>query len=262
MLMARVTALLRKELTDIRQHPGIFLPAALTGLIALVMPFVVAIVIPAVAGEPLADVAAGLGEEWRGGLDSEGRAQAWVFQQFLILLSLSPISASMSVAAWSIVGEKQARTLEPLLTTPLTTFELLAAKALSALLPGVAFSMAMFAAYVGGIAVAARPGVAGTLLTREPLALMFVLAPLAALAALQLAICMSSRTNDPRSAQQLGAVILLPLAALLILQLMGAVRLGASAILLMAAALVLINALLARAAILLFDRESILTRWK
>ena len=138
--MTRVTALLRKELTDIRQHPGIFLPAALTGLLALVMPFVVAIVIPVVAGEPLADVATGLGEQLRGGLDSEGRAQAWVFQEFLILLSLSPISASMSVAAWSIVGEKQARTLEPLLATPLTTFELLAAKALSALLPGVAFS--------------------------------------------------------------------------------------------------------------------------
>ena len=258
--MSRVTALLRKELTDIRQHPGIFLPATLTGLIALVMPFIIAIVIPAVAGEPLADLATGLAEH--SGLDSEGRAQAWLFQQFLILLSLSPIAASMSVAAWSIVGEKQARTLEPLLATPLTTFELLAAKALSALLPGIAFSAAMFAAYVAGIAVAARPGVAGTLITPEPLALMFVLAPLAALAALQLAICMSSRTNDPRSAQQLGALIILPLAAVLILQLMGAVRLGSSAILLMAAGLVLINALLARAAILLFDRESILTRWK
>jgi ABC-2 type transport system permease protein len=260
--MSRVTALLRKELTDIRQHPGIFLPATLTGLIALLMPFVIAIVIPAVAGEPLADVASALEDQPGSGLDSEGGAQSWIFQQFLILLALSPISASMSVAAWSIVGEKQARTLEPLLATPLTTFELLAAKALSALLPGIAFSTVMFAAYVASIAVVARPGVAATLLTPEPLTLMFVLAPLAALAALQLAICMSSRTNDPRSAQQLGALVILPLAALLILQLMGAVRLGTSVILLIAAALVLINALLARAAILLFDRESILTRWK
>ena len=41
----------------------------------------------------------------------------------------------MSVASDSIIGEKQARTLEPLLATPITTFELLAAKILGALLP-------------------------------------------------------------------------------------------------------------------------------
>ena len=34
----------------------------------------------------------------------------------------------MSVAAHSVIGEKQARTLEPLLATPLKTSELLAAK--------------------------------------------------------------------------------------------------------------------------------------
>ena len=43
----------------------------------------------------------------------------------------------MSVAAYSVIGEKQARTLEPLLATPITTFELLAAKVLGALLPAL-----------------------------------------------------------------------------------------------------------------------------
>src|SRR5688500_6647672 len=114
-----------------------------------------------------------------------GTVQAWLFRQFLLLLTLSPVAAAMSVAASSIVGEKPGRTLEPLLATPLTTFELLAAKTLSALLPALALQLVMSALYVAGIAVTAAPGVAGTLLTPEPLLVMLVVVPLAALAALQ-----------------------------------------------------------------------------
>lgn len=256
--MTRISTLLVKELIDIRHHPSIFLPAVLTGILGLVMPFVIAVGIPAATGEPLA----GTADVVRGGLDPEAIEQAWIFQQFLILLTLSPTAAAMSVAAWSIVGEKQARTLEPLLATPLTTFELLAAKAMSALLPAIGLSTVMFGLYVAAIAGFARPGVAATLLTPVPIAVAFVLAPLSALAALQLTICMSSRTNDPRSAQQVGAFILLPLSALLILQLMGAVKLGGAILLTLTGVLVVANAVLARLAILLFDRESILTRWK
>ena len=41
----------------------------------------------------------------------------------------------LSAAAHAVVGEKQARTLEPLLATPITTVELLVAKVLGALVP-------------------------------------------------------------------------------------------------------------------------------
>ena len=68
-------------------------------------------------------------------LDPEGAIQAMIFQQFLILLVLTPVAGAMSVAAYAVVGEKQARTLEPLLATPITTFELLVAKVLGALVP-------------------------------------------------------------------------------------------------------------------------------
>ena len=59
--------------------------------------------------------------------------QLFLFQQFLMLFLLTPITGAMALAAHAIVGEKQARTLEPLLATPITTFELLAAKVLGAL---------------------------------------------------------------------------------------------------------------------------------
>ena len=266
--MRRTLALLAKEAAELRRNPGIFVPAIITGLAAQVIPFAVAVLIPLVTGERLADssdfeVAVELyaAQPSTRHLDPEAAVQAWIFQQFLLLLALSPVAASMSVAAASVVSEKVARTLEPLLATPITTFELLAAKTLGAFIPALVLTAAMFAIYVAGIAAFARPGVAGVLLAPQPLVVMFLLGPLAALAALQLAVCMSSRTNDPRSAQQMGALVVLPLAALLVMQLLGAVTLTMRGLLVIAAALVLVNVVLTAVGVRVFDRESILTKW-
>ena len=67
-----------------------------------------------------------------------------------------------------------------------------------------------------GIAILAGAGVARSAADAAAAALMFLLGPLAALAALQLAVLVSSRVNDARSAQQMGALIILPMAGLLV----------------------------------------------
>lgn len=267
--MTRVRALLAKEFADLRHNPGVFLPALLTAAISMAIPFFVAVVIPAWTGERLSDssdlrVAVEMyrSQPLMRSLDPEAMVQAWVFQQFLPLLVLAPVAGSMSVAAFSVIGEKQARTLEPLLATPITTFELLTAKVLASLLPAIGLTLLTFGLYLAGTATIARPGVFWILLTPRSLAVVFLLGPLAALAALQLAVCVSSRVNDPRSAQQIGALIILPLAALLVTQLTGAVTLTLPVIVTMSIGLAILNAALMRFGIALFDRESILTRWK
>ena len=267
--MTRVLALLGKDFADLRQNPGLFVPALIVAAAGIVMPFFVAIIVPYMAGERLADssdfeVALEMYRQQPGtrALDPEGAIQAWLFQQFLVMLMLAPTAASMSIAAYSVIGEKQARTLEPLLATPLTTLELLLAKVLAAFVPTLVLSIGCFAVYVGAIALFARPGVFTALLTGRSLAVMFVLGPLAALAALQLAVCVSSRVNDPRSAQQLGALVILPMAGLFVAQISGALLLTGPVLALVALVLAAINAALMRLAIALFDRESILTRWK
>jgi ABC-2 type transport system permease protein len=267
--MTRVQALLGKELADLRRNPAVFAPAVITGFISILLPFFVAILVPYLAGEQLADssdfkIALEMYKDQPSmkRLDPEGAVQAWIFQQFLVLLVLTPVAGSMSSAAYSVIGEKQARTLEPLLATPITTFELLAAKVLGALLPALALTVACFSVYVAGVALLARPGVFTILLTARSLAVVFLLGPLAALAALQLAVCVSSRVNDARSAQQIGALIVLPIAGLLVSQLLGTLVLTVPVVLAIAGALAVFNALLLRVGILLFDRETILTRWK
>jgi ABC-2 type transport system permease protein len=269
--MNRMLALLGKELADLRRNPALFIPALLAGGLSMVMPFVIAVVVPAIAGERLSessDFKVAL-EIYRDhptlrALGAEAAVQAWIFQQFLVLLVLTPVTGAMSIAAYSIVGEKQARTLEPLLATPLTTRELLGAKVLGAFLPALALTAVTFLVYLAGVIVFAEPDAFRGLLIPGSLAVTFVLGPLTSLAALQLAVCVSSRVNDARSAQQIGALVVLPLTAAFILQITGTGMLRLTLPAIGAAVLVLagINVGLLLLGTALFERESILTRWK
>lgn len=269
--MRRIAALMGKDLAELRQSPGIFVPAVLTGLAAVIYPFVIAILIPYLAGEQLSDssdfeIAAEMyrTQSSARGLSTTGAIQAFIFQHALILMvGLTTVTGSMSVAAHSVIGEKQARTLEPLLATPLRTSELFAAKVIGAALPGVAIMAACFVIYLAGVAIFAEPGVWLSLLNLRTLSLVFVMGPLAALLGLQLAVSASSRVNDPRSAQQIGAImIVVPIAALQIAQFVGGIVLTPLLIVAIAAVLGVANAILMRLGIALFDRESILTRWR
>jgi ABC-2 type transport system permease protein len=267
--MTRTVALLGKELADLRRNPALFVPAILAGCLSMLLPFAIAIVVPALAGERLSESSDfEIALEMYGdqpalrALDPEAAVQAWIFQQFLVLLVLTPVTGAMSIAAYSIVGEKQARTLEPLLATPLTTIELLGAKVLGAFLPALALTGGTFLVYLAGVVVFAEPGAFRALLLPGSLAVTFVFGPLTSLAALQLAVCVSSRVNDARSAQQIGALVVLPLSAAFILQITGMLRLTLPIIGAAALALIGINVGLMLLGTVLFDRESILTRWK
>jgi len=113
------------------------------------------------------------------------------------------------------------------------------------------------------IAMFAEPGVWTTMLSSKSLGLVFILGPLAALLGLQLAVCASSRVKDPRSAQQLGAfLIIIPIGVLQVAQFVGGVVLTIHLLLWIGAVLAIGNLLVLRTAISLFDRESILIRWK
>jgi ABC-2 type transport system permease protein len=175
---------------------------------------------------------------------------------------LSPVAAAMSIAAHSVVGEKQARTLEPLLATPITTFELLLAKILGAFLPALLLSLACFSLYLAAAALFAQPGVAGALLTPRPLGVLFLMGPMAALTSLTLAVCVSSRVNDSRSAQQLAVLVVLPITGLLVAQIAAGFVVTVPVILVITAVMAAANVVLIRLGVSLFDRETILTRWK
>jgi ABC-2 type transport system permease protein len=262
----RIRALIAKELLDLARNRGALMPVALVTIVALVIPFVVILLVPAITGQPLGEdpALARVGAELglRGDVAGDAAVEAFLFQQFLLLFLLTPITGAMSLAAHAVVGEKQARTLEPLLATPVRTFELLVAKVLGALMPTLAISFIGIGLYVAGIAVFAHPHVfAATATLRNALLVGFV-GPAAALVALQTAIVISSRVNDPRTAQQFSVLVVLPLTAVFVAQFTGSFLLTTPVLLLVGSGLLVAWGLLTLFSVALFEREAILTRWR
>jgi ABC-2 type transport system permease protein len=262
----RLRALLKKELLDVARNRAVLLPVAIAALVFLVLPVAVAVIIPAVDGHPLGDdaelarISLLMGPQE--GLSTNGRVQLFIFQQFLIVFLLMPVTGAMALAAHSIVGEKQARTLEPLLATPLTTLELLMAKVMGALIPTLAISTVGLIAYGLIVAGFAESGVLSAMLSARTSILVLGVGPTCALVSLQMAIVISSRVNDPRTAQQFGVLIVIPVTALVIGQVSGSLWLSASALAFVALGLFGLWILLILFSVALFDRETILTRWR
>lgn len=263
--MSRVRALVSKELLDLRRNRAALVPVAIVTLMSLVLPFLIIVAIPRVTGQPLADdpslvrISAVAGAHH---MSADAQVQFFMFQQFLMLFLLTPITGAMALAAHSIVGEKQARTLEPLLATPIGTVELLVAKVLGSLLPTLAISLVGLMLFGAGIVLFAEPGVVGAMATLRTLVLVLIVGPAAALVSLQAAMVISSRVNDARTAQQFGVLIIIPLTGLMVAQFTGSLWLSAAALALIGAGLFAVWILLTLLSAALFERESILTRWR
>jgi ABC-2 type transport system permease protein len=266
MMSRRIRALLRKELIEVSRHKASLLPIVLIGVYCLLLPFVFTIVVPHVTGDRLAEdpdfvkVARSAGAYPE--LSADARVQTFFFQQFLLVFLVVPVSVAMSAAAHAVVGEKEARTLEPLLATPLSTAELLIAKVLGALLPAALVATPGVLLYLASIAVFAEQGVFQTMLTWRSAATVVLLGPGLALIALQLTVLIASRVQDEDTARQLAILALLPLAGLIFAQFTGRVWLSAAVLAGSGVGLFVVWLLLLALSVAVFDRDAVLTRWR
>jgi ABC-2 type transport system permease protein len=189
--------------------------------------------------------------------------RVFLASQFMVLFMIVPVAIPGAIAAYSIVGEKTTRSLEPLLATPITTLELLVGKCLAAVIPAV---IATYAAYgifaVGAWIILANPTMLAALFDARWLIAIFVVGPLLALMAVTFSLMVSSRVNDPRVAEQISMVIIVPVLGGFFGQVAGIFTLNKEIISVAAAILVAFDALMFYLATRVFQRESILTRWK
>jgi ABC-2 type transport system permease protein len=270
MKLHRVTALAGKDALELMRNPGAIIPALLMVFGSLFPAFLVIVVTPRLIGKTLeesgefADEAAravGMMPELAG-LTGNAMVETFVFHQFSLLLLLVPIVSAMSLATHAVIGEKQARSLEPLLATPISTLELLTAKVTTPFLFAIALSWSAALLYVTGAVVFAEPGVWEALVGPRFLLMFGLLGPLVALSSLLLSVIVSSRANDPRSAQQITGLLILPVTAVFVAQLMGLFIVGTAALLLGAVGCLILNGILLWVGVQVFQREVILTRWK
>jgi ABC-2 type transport system permease protein len=189
--------------------------------------------------------------------------QVYMVSQFMLMFMILPLAIPATFAAYSIVGEKTTRSLEPLLATPITTVELLVGKSLAAVVPAVLATFAAFGIYALGayILIANPPVFAAMMDSRWLIAVIFV-GPLSAVMAVMASVMVSSRVNDPRVAEQLSMVVIVPLLAVFFGQIGGLFVIDRRFVIVSALVLVFVDILLVYLAARLFQRETILTRWK
>ncbi len=125
----------------------------------------------------------------------------------LMIVGFFPISISLVIALETFVGEKERRSLEPLLSTPLTNTELYIGKTLAAMIPPLVSSY-------GGMTVYLTTLVFGNLAWRPPALLItqiILLTTVQALVMVTGAVVVSSQTTSTRAANLLASFIIIPM---------------------------------------------------
>ena len=255
--MSDVQLILRKELLELRRSPVLLLSmSSLPATVVAVPVGLLAWLVRAAPEQALLFVQEIYGVHAGGAVLGVAvvLARNWL-PMFLVL----PIFLPILLAAQSVAGERERRTLEPLLATPVSTLSLVLGKSIAALLPAVLITWLAAAAFCLGVDLVVHqlllPDTAwlfGTLL----------LSPLLALFGNALAVVISARVLDPRAAQNLAATTVLPLLGLLVMQLAGRIALGPGFYAQLAIGVAVADAALIWLAVKSFDRERLLTRWR
>lgn len=261
----------RKEFRDLRSNKQLWPAYFLLPAIAILLPVLVLALLPWLADPARAPRDAGVDlllqtvandPTLRGGSLAEKAGRLLLRDVGLFYLLIAVILAS-GAASLALVREKEQRTLEPILATPLRDRDLLLAKLLAALGPALAVSWG--SALIGSLAGAAMSLVQVHVMilpTVGNLIGWLLLAPaLAAVSALA-ALRVSARFTDVPSATQFTGLVVVPL-SLIVVAVLGRPAMARPLIGLGGALGVgLIALLMFRGNTRRFKREEILTRWR
>jgi len=183
----------------------------------------------------------------------------YFFAPFFLII---PLMASSVIASDSFAGEKERKTIEALLATPLLDSELLLGKILVSFIPSMLVTVLSFLIYTTMVDVLTYTLFNGQLWLPNMMWLMLIfgLAPTIALASIGLTVIISARVKGFREAQQISAVLVVPILALVFGQAMGAMIFGPLVIAALIGLLAIIDLLVFKIGVKQFRREEILAK--
>jgi ABC-2 type transport system permease protein len=263
--MKKINVIIRKEWAEVFKNRYVLFTVAFLPLILTAIP--IGILYGVGSSEDMASATTDMPSQFTAmcpsGLSGGECFQVFMVSQFMIMFMIIPLAIPASISAYSIVGEKVNRSLEPLLATPIKTAELLVGKSLAGIIPALLATWAGFAIFLLGayILIPNREVFLLYLDGRWLIAILLV-GPLMALLAVTFSVMVSSRVNDPRVAEQVSMIIILPVLGVFFGQMAGLFIINRQFILLSALVLIVVDAVMVYLAVKLFQRETILTRWK
>ena len=234
----------RKELKVIRRKKSII-------LYTILFPFLASILFSLVVKNDIA-TPGGIPSTYQLGLES-------LTYFYVVMAAVLP----SSIAAYSIVGEKVEKSLEPLLATPTSDGDILLGKSIAA------FVLPILAIWAGAaIFMAITDSLTHHLLSFyyfpnwDSGIMLFLLAPLAAILSIEVGIIVSSRVNDVRGANQVSGLMWIPFIGIFIAALEGIISFSIDILLTIIIIVMIFDAALFFISKSTFNREEILTKWK
>ena len=266
--MNDIRTIIAKEWVDVRQNKMVAYVILFVPLIMTAIPIVLLYIfrIAPISASDIEEMSSLLANPIFAGMDAREAMQSVFATNMMLLFLIMPLMVPVTIASYSIVGEKMTRSLEPLLATPITTTNLLLGKSLAAAIPGIAATWLCYLIFILAARLPATGAVSdrvfGVFIAPMWIVALLVLAPLLTVLAVSIGIIVSSRVNDPRAAEQLGSLVVLPFMALFLGTLSGLILLNTTTFWVTSAIIALLDIGLVYVGVKLFQRETILTRWK
>lgn len=188
--------------------------------------------------------------------------QVLLLSQFNFYLLLIPVMIAVSMATFSIVDEKLSGSLEALLATPVKTWELLLGKALAGAIPSLIVTWICSGVFLL-VVIAMRWGyLLEMVMTPVWFVSLFLFTPAVTVLSFLLGVIGSSKAKDAKSAQNLVVLVVLPVLTLIAIQITGVIWFTIIPALILAFGIVFVDLIVLRIAVQLFQRESIVVRWR
>ncbi len=264
--MNRIQTIVEKEWAEVFKNRVVLLTVIMMPLVFTILPLVVLGTLHGTTGGLKGDstnMPASFASACGAHMTANDCLQTFLVNEFLLLFMMMPLAIPIAIAAYSIVGEKATHSLEPLLATPITTVELLTGKAIAAGAPAIATTWVCFLIFVLATPlVGVGPAVQAYILGPTWLMAILLVGPLMSVAAVNFALIVSSRVSDPRVAEQVSMVLIVPLLAVLFGQIAGVLVINTAFMAMAVVFLALADIGLIYLGANLFQRETILTKWK
>ncbi|HJP70288.1 MAG TPA: ABC transporter permease subunit [Candidatus Limnocylindria bacterium] len=225
-----IFAIVRRDLRLVARARAVVMPLIIVPLIFFVVFPVGAVLAIRSGGEALAELQPLIAMlpadilETLGPPPLERQLLAYLLEyQFASFFLLVPLMVCAVIAADSFAGEKERKTLEALLYTPTSDRELYLAKLLGPWLAAIGVSVFSYVVYLVIVNVLAAADV-GRPVALTPLWFLTVLwlGPAVGAMAISILVVVSARVRGFQEAYQLGGAIVLPVVALVVAQLAGA----------------------------------------
>ena len=183
----------------------------------------------------------------------------YFFAPFFLII---PVMASSVLGSDSFAGERERKTIEALLATPISDSELLLGKILVSFIPAMLVTYVAYGLFMGIVDVMTFDMFGGMLLLPNAnwLVMMFGVTPAIALCSIGLTVMISSKVKGFREAQQISVVLLLPILGLVFAQISGLVVLGPLILAALIGILAAVDIAIFYVAVKIFRREEILAK--